>query len=313
MKAIGVTAFGGPEALQVLDIEEPKAGPGEIRLRVAAATVNPVDTMVRKGLAFVSDASPPYVLGMEAAGVVDQIGEGTETELSIGDRALAIVVTSGVHGAYAQHVVVPVASVVRSPSQASDVEAATIPMNGLTAVMALDLLKLPTGATVAIVGAAGAVGGYAVQLAKAAGHRVIADAAPRDRALVTRLGADVVVPRGDTFVEHVLEAAPNGVDGLLDTAGIAKQVAAVVRDNGRIVISAPGAETADERGIVTERTFVPDYADNHAALETLRVLAEDGRLTLRVAETFPFKDAIEAHRTLERGGLRGRIVLRFAD
>lgn len=311
MKAIGVTTFGGPEALELLDLDEPHAGPGEIRLRVNAATVNPVDVLVRKGLAFVSDAPPPFVPGMEAAGVVDQIGEGAETDLVVGDRAIAIVVTSGSHGAYAEHVVVPATSVVRAPGEASDVEAATLPMNGLTACMALDLLELPEGGTVAVVGAAGAVGGYVVQLAKAAGHHVIADAAPRDINLVSDLGADDVVPRGEAFVERVLKIAPDGVDGLVDTAGIAKQVVAAVRDKGRIVSSAPGAELPDERGIRTERTFVPHYAGNHAALDRLRSLVVDGRLTLRVAKTLPLAEAIEAHRLLERGGLRGRIVLHF--
>jgi len=171
MKAIGLTAFGGPEVLRVLDLPVPEAGPGEIRIRVHAATVNPVDTLVRRGIAFVSDAAPPYVPGMDAAGVVEQIGAGVDTDLAVGDHVMAVVVVSGTHGAYAEHVVVPAESVVRVPAGTTEIETATLPMNGLTARMALDLLELPTGATVAVTGAAGAVGGYAVQLAKADGLR----------------------------------------------------------------------------------------------------------------------------------------------
>ena len=177
--------------------------------------------------------------------------------------------------------------------------------------MALDLLELPVGATVAITGAAGAVGGYAVQLAKADGLRVIADAALKDVQLVNDLGADVVLPRGESFPELVRKEIPDGVDGLVDTAGIAQSVARAVRDGGRVATSAPGAALATERGIVTERTFVPNYARHRVALDQLRQLAEQGRLTLRVARTLPVEQAIEAHRLLEIGGLPGRIVLTF--
>lgn len=311
MKAVGLTQFGGPEVLHLLELPVPEPGPGQIRIRVRAATVNPVDAMVRRGQAFVSDAKPPYVPGMEAAGVVEQIAEGTDTDLQVGDRVIAIVVVSGTHGAYAEQLVVPVESVVRAPEGSSDTEAATLPMNGLTARMALDLLELAPGDTVAVVGAAGAVGAYAVQLAKAQGLRVIADASTKDTELVKALGADVVVPRGEQFALQVHQEVPEGVDGLVDTAGIARTVASVVRDGGRVVSSAPGADLPDERGIVSNRTFVPSYARNHTALDQLRALAERGQLTLRVARSLPAERAVEAHQLLDARGLRGRIVLTF--
>ena len=309
MKAMGVTEFGGPERLRLLDLPIPEAGRGQIRIKVRAATVNPVDAMVRQGMAFVSDAPPPYVPGMEAAGVIDRIGEGVDTNLQVGDDVMAIAVVSGTHGAYAEYLVVPAESVVRTPAETTAIEAATLPMNGLTARMALDLLHLPKGGTLAVIGGAGAVGGYAIQIAKAEGFRVIADAAPDDVQLVKELGADLVLPRGGAFTELVRRQLPDGVDGLVDTAGIAVSVAGAVRDNGRIVTSAPGAALAAERGIVTERTFVPNYARNPAALEKLRELAERGQLKLRVARTFPLAQAAEAHRLLAKGGLRGRLVL----
>lgn len=116
MKAVGFTEFGGPEVLQILELPTPEAGPGEVRIRVHAATVNAVDALQRSGPARSPDAQPPFVPGMEAAGVVDQIGPGTGTDLSLGDRVMAIVLPDGVHGAYAERVVVPVNSVVRAPT-----------------------------------------------------------------------------------------------------------------------------------------------------------------------------------------------------
>ncbi|MER6080786.1 NADP-dependent oxidoreductase [Streptomyces sp. NPDC001833] len=313
MKAIGLTEFGGPEVLRVLDLPVPQAGPGEIRIRVHAATVNPVDTLVRRGIAFVSDAEPPFVPGMDAAGVIEQIGEGTDTDLTVGDHVMAVAVVSGTHGAYAEHLVVPAESMVRVPAGVSAVEAATLPMNGLTARMALDLLELPAGATVAVTGAAGAVGGYAVQLAKADGYRVIADAAPKDEQLVKDLGADVVLPRGTEFPELVRKEAPDGVDGLVDTAGVAGLSIGAVRDGGRLASSVGGTQVPGERGIEIRFTFVPQYARERAQLDRLRRLAEEGRLTPRVARTLPAEEAVEAHRLLEAGGNRGRLVLTFSE
>lgn len=115
MRAMGLTAFGGPEVLRVLDLPAPEAGPGGIRIRVDAATVNPVDALVRRGFAFVSDAEPPYVPGpgMDAAAVVEQIGAGVDSDLAVGDRVMAVVVVSGTQGACAEHVVVPAESAVR--------------------------------------------------------------------------------------------------------------------------------------------------------------------------------------------------------
>ncbi|MEU6373559.1 NADP-dependent oxidoreductase [Streptomyces sp. NPDC046909] len=311
MKAVGLTEFGGPEVLRVLDLPIPETGPGEIRIRAHAATVNPVDTLVRRGIAFVSDAEPPYVPGMEAAGVIEEIGAGVDTGLGVGDRVMAVVATSGTHGAYAEHLVVPADSVVRAPAGATDIEAATLPMNGLTAHMALDLLDLPEGATVAITGAAGAVGGYAVQLAKADGLRVLADAAPKDEQLVRGLGADVVLTRGTDFPDLVRKEEPDGVDGLLDTAGIVGLAIRAVRDGGRVASSVGGVQMPSERGIETRNTFVPQYARERGKLDRLRQLAEEGRLTPRIARTLPAEEAVAAHRLLEAGGLRGRVVLTF--
>ncbi|WP_306213419.1 quinone oxidoreductase family protein [Actinoplanes sp. RD1] len=311
MKAVGLTQFGGPEVLQVLDLAVPEVTPGEIRIRVHAAAVNPVDALVRRGIAHVAGIEAPYVPGMDAAGVVEQIGDGVDTDLRVGDNVMAVVLVSGTRGAYAEYVVVPAESVVRAPAGMSHAEAATLPMNSLTARMALDLLDLPAGATLMVTGAAGAVGGSAVQLAKADGYQVIADATPADEQLVKTLGADIVLPRGTEFPDLVRRQMPDGADGLIDTAGIAATVLRAIRDGGRAVSSDRRAAGTGERGIATQHTFVPHYVREHAKLLRIRDLAQQGRLIPRVGQVLPAEQAGEAHRLLDAGGLRGRIVLTF--
>ena len=310
MRAVGVTEFGGPEALHVVELPEVHAGPGEVRLRVHAFAVNPTDTLTRNGAraeALAADP-PPYVPGMDAAGVVDEIGDGAATDLRVGERAMAVVVPSGSHGAYAEYVVLPAGSVARVPAGADDVAAATLPMNALTARQALDLLALPAGATLAVTGAAGSFGGYAIQLAKADGLRVVADASEADEELVRGLGADVVVRRGDGVTDRILEAVPGGVDGLADGAVLDDAVLPAVRDGGGIA-TVRGYTGPDERGISWHPVWVGSYAQEHAKLDRLREQVESGVVTLRVAGAFPADQAPETHRRLEAGGVRGRHVL----
>lgn len=310
MKAIGVEDFGGPEVLHVLDLPVPQAGPGEIRIRITAAAVNPVDSLIRRGLAVSPGTRPPYVPGMDAAGVVDQIGEAVDTDLRVGDRVIAIVVPSGTHGAYAEYVTVPADSVVPAPTGATDEQAATLAANGLTARVALDKLGAHAGQTIAVTGAAGAVGGYVVQLAKADGLRVIADAAPEDETLVKELGADIVLPRGPQYPQQVRDHEPDGVVGLVDAASLGDAAVAAVQEGGTVV-SLRGGDGVRERGVVVTSMVVFDHAREHAKLDGLRHLAQDGWLTLRVAQVLPAEDAVEAHRLLDAGSIRGRVVLTF--
>jgi NADPH:quinone reductase-like Zn-dependent oxidoreductase len=314
-----VTQFGGPEVLHILDLPDPVAGPGQLRLRIHGATVNPTDTLLRSGARadMLRDIPPPYVPGLEAAGVLEQIGEGVATDLRVGDHVMVIVQARGSHGAYSERIVVPAEAVTRVPARASDVEAATLPMNGLTARRALDLLGLGAGQTLAVTGAAGAVGGYAVQLAKADGLWVIADASPDDGQLVEDLGADVVLARGRGFAQQVRRTVPQGVDALVDAALLNELVVPAVRDGGRVA-TVRGSGTREERGITFHQVFVSDYARGQIELnrlrqqlDRLRQQVEDGQVTLRVAQTFWAHRAAEAHRILEAGGTRGRLVLEF--
>jgi NADPH:quinone reductase len=312
MKAIGVFEFGGPDALQVVEVPEPQVGPGQVRIRVHAATVNPTDTGLRSGrrTAQLRDIPPPHVPGMEAAGVVDQIGDDTATDLAVGDHAMAIVLPSGTHGGYAEYVVVPAESVTPVPAGASDIEAATLPMNALTARLALDHLDLRPGDQLAITGAAGALGGYVIQLAKADGFQVVADASPADEQLVRDLGADVVVPRGTDFAKHVRDVLPEGADALVDAAILNNLAVAAVRSGGRIA-TVRGYRGEPDRDIAFYPVMVRTYALEHDKLDQLRQQVEAGQLSLRVARTFPAEQAADAHRALEAGGIRGRIVLWF--
>ena len=206
----------------------------------------------------------------------------------------------------------PARSVAAVPAGADDVAAATLPMNALTARQALDVLALPAGATLAVTGAAGSFGGYAVQLAKADGLRVIADASDADEELVRGLGADVVVRRGADVAERILGVAPDGVDGLADGAVLDDAVLPAVRDGGGIA-TVRGYTGPAERGISWHPLWVGSYAEEHAKLDRLRAQVESGAVTLRVAGVFPAEEAAETHRRLEAGGVRGRHVIRWAS
>lgn len=304
--------YGGPEALEVLDVPDQHAGPGEVRLRVHAAAVNPTDTYVRNGDRAEQQKvdPPPYVPGMDAAGIVDEVGPGVGTGVAVGDRVMAIVLPKGAHGAYRESLVLPAESVAAAPAGSSHVEASTLPMNGLTARRSLDLLGLQPGQIIAVTGAAGAYGGYVVQLAKAAGLVVVADASEADVDLVSSLGADVVLPRGEGFADSVRQCYPDGVDALADGAVQNAAVIAAVRDGGGFT-SVRAFEAPAQRGIAFSVTWVRDYLRNHAALDGLRALVEAGAVTLRVAGTYPPERAAAAHARLEAGGTRGRLVIEF--
>lgn len=313
MRAVGVTKFGSCDELRTLELSKPQAGPGELRIRVRAAAVNPADTVIRSGGAKSgrsAASSPPWVPGMDAAGVLDEIGEGVPPRLHVGDDVMAIVLPAGHHGAYAEYVVVPAESVAKTPAGTSYAEAASLPMNGLTARRALDTLGLSPGDRLAITGAAGTLGGYAIQLARAEGIWVIADASAADEVLVRSSGADLVLARGDDIAQRIRDVVPEGVDALLDAAVLDEKSLPAVRDGGQVA-TFRGYQPKVVRNIRFHRIWVHDYARETAKLEELRRQVEDGTLTLRVACVFDADQAAQAHRQLEAGGTRGRIILAF--
>ena len=309
---MGVTAFGGPQALHLVDVPAELLGSGQVRLRVAAATVNPTDTYLRNGTYAQRDPVKefPYVPGMDVAGELVEIGEGARTALEVGEHVMGIVVPTGAHGGYREDLVLPARSIARVPAGASDAAASTLPMNGLTARLALDLMALQPGQVLAVTGAAGAFGGYVVQLAKAEGLTVVADAAEVDEELVRGLGADVVVRRGDDVAARIRERFPDGVDGLADGSVQDAAVLPAVRDGGAVA-TVRGYRGDGQRDLRVFPVLVRRYAEEAEALDRLRAQVEKGELTLRVAQTYPAAEAAEAHRRLEAGGVRGRLVLTF--
>lgn len=311
MRALTFSQFGGPEVLEVKDLPERTPGPGQVRIRVSAATVNPTDIGFRSGgqAAMVANLQPPYIPGMEMAGVVDAAGEGSSWKP--GDRVMAIVVPRRPEGgAMAEEVVVPSASVARVPDGVSFEQAATLPMNGLTVRLALDLLALKPGQTLAVTGAAGAVGGYAIEMGVADGLRVIAVASPNDEALVKKMGAEALVPRGEEAPKRIRDLVAGGVDGLIDAAVIGAPILPAIKDGGGMAV-VRGFQGESERGITIHQVRVSDYVENQAALEKLAQQVAQGKITLRVQETFPPERAAEAHRKMQAGGIRGRLVIVF--
>jgi len=312
MRAVGVTEFGGPEALHVVDVPDEPLGEGQVRLRVSAAAVSPTDTYARNGTYAKRDGVTtfPVVPGMDVAGVLAEVGPGVQTDLAVGECVMGVVVPTGAHGAYREDLVLPAGSVARVPADVSDVEASTLPMNGLTARLALDRLALEPGQVLAVTGAAGAFGGYVIQLAKAEGLTVVADASEADEQLVRDLGADVVVRRGDDVADRIRERYPDGVDGLADGSVQDAAVLPAVKDGGAVA-TVRGYPGDGARGLRVFPVWVREYAQRADALDELRVAAEKGIVTLRVAAEFPAADAAEAHRRLEAGGVRGRLVITF--
>lgn len=310
-RVVGVEEFGGPEMLRVFDVPERHVGPGEVRLAVRAAAVNPTDTIHRAGgrAEMLRKDPPPYVPGMDVAGVVDEVGAGVD-HVGVGDDVMGIVVPTGSHGGYSESLVLPADSVVRMPAGSTYAEACTLPMNGMTARLALDLLGLPAGSTLAVTGAAGAFGGYMIHLAVAAGLRVIADASEADEDLVLSLGAHEIVRRGPDVAARIRALHPEGVDGLADGSVQSAEVLAAIRDGGAMA-TVRGWDGPGERDIRIHPVWVREIARDRARLDDLRRLAEAGGIALRVARTFPADDAAEAHRVLEAGGTRGRCVIEF--
>ncbi len=310
MRAVGFTRYGGPEVLELVDVPAPVPGEGEIRVRVAAATVNPSDTLFRSGgLADVVTGAPPYVAGLELAGTVESSGPGTRWRP--GDRVAAMTrfIPDG-RGGHSELVVVHGDSAAAVPDGLGLAEAATVPMNGLTVRLALDTLALAPGSVVVVSGAAGAVGGYATQLAAADGLRVVAVVSTADEELVRGLGAEDVVPRGPAAAAQVRELVPEGADALIDAANAGGALLPAVRDGGRVIALRAFAGEA-ERGIEIDLISVRTYLREPEKLAALLALARDGVLTPRIAATFAPAEAAEAHRRLDAGGTRGRLVLDF--
>jgi NADPH:quinone reductase-like Zn-dependent oxidoreductase len=301
MRAVVFEEFGGPEVLKVQDVEEPHAGPGQVRIKVRAVGVNPIDFKVRRGWTkgFI-DPVFPAVPGLEVAGVVDEAGDGAE--FAVGDE----VVGWSDGGAYAEYAIA--GNVARKPAGLSWEQAVAVPVASETGQRALDVVGVKSGETVLIHGAAGAVGSVAVQLAKAAGLTVVGTASPANHEYLRSLGA-VPVQYGEGLLERVRAAAPQGVDAVIDIAGQGGLPESVELRGGteRIVtiadyaaVEALGVEFSGGGG-------TPESI--RSGLESQLQAAADGTLRPRIAQTFELADAAKAQELSESGHARGKIVL----
>ncbi|GAA3080875.1 NADP-dependent oxidoreductase [Streptosporangium carneum] len=309
MRAVVVRSFGGPEALEVEDVPVPRTGAGQVRVRVEAAAVNPVDVATRTGALVefgLVDRREVHGIGWDVAGVVEEVGAGV-TGFAPGDRVIGLADRLDVSlGAYAEQIVLDADALAPAPSGATPAQAATLPLNALTADQALDLLNLTEGQTLLVTGAAGGVGGYAVELAVLRGLRVVAVASPADEKLVRGFGAEFFVPRDAELSTAVRELVPGGTDGAVDAAALGTPALTAVRNGGSLTAVLGGAAPFPLRGTRVANVWV--RADGERLAE-LAGLADEGRLTLRVEDTFPLDQAAAAHERFAGGGLRGRLVL----
>jgi NADPH2:quinone reductase len=308
MRAVTIAKPGGLEVLEVSDRPVRAAGPGEVRIAVKAAAISPTDLLIREhgaGARF----PPPWIPGMDAAGTIESIGADVD-RLRVGDRVMAATTPQRLEGgAQIAMLVVPAACVTTMPSGSTFAEASTLPMNGLTALLGLELMGLRAGQTLAVSGGAGWLAYLMIVLAKLRGLRVLADAKPAEMELVRSYGADVVVARGDRFCEEIRVAVPAGVDALFDTALLLRSAFPALRDGGVMVPVRGWDGSATERGIEIRPVFVSEALERTDWLEQLRDLTSRGALRPRVAAEYPVERVADAQRAMAAGGLRGRAVL----
>jgi enoyl reductase len=303
-KAIVFTEYGGPEVLHLADVPDTEPGPGEVRIRVRAAGVQPADTRLRSGAwqSFMPVTFPAR-LGFEAAGVVDAVGPSVEGsgghDFFPGDEVLGPVA-----GGYADTVVADDKLLVRKPIELSWAEAGALSASGQTASTALDELSVGRGETLLVHAAAGGVGQFAIQLAAARGARVIGTASEQNHDFVRSLGA-IPVAYGPGLADRVRALAPEGVDAAFDAAGgQALEVSVeLVADRDRIgtIVDQAAAKRLGLRWINARRSA--------ERLGALAELCRIGQLNVAIWKEFPLAEAAAAHRESEGRHLRGKIVL----
>jgi NADPH:quinone reductase-like Zn-dependent oxidoreductase len=306
MRAITYSKFGSADVLELTDQPEPHIGPDTLLVRVKAASVNPVDWKIRQGyLEGLIDTVFPAVPGWDVAGVVEQVGLDTP-EFQVGDEVYGYVRKDTVQGGtFAELVAAPVRTLAHKPASLSFEEAAAVPLAGLTAYEAIQRAGVAEGQTVLVHAAAGGVGAFAVQIAKALGARVVGTASEANHEFLRALGAEPVT-YGDGLVGRVRAIAPDGIDVALDFVG-GEAVAAsaeLLADGGTIAsITDPAARTEHGGHYVWVRPSV-------AALDALTALFDAGKLSVEIAQVFDLADAADAHRASETGHTRGKVVVR---
>ncbi|KKO51225.1 NADP-dependent oxidoreductase [Paenibacillus sp. DMB20] len=301
MKAAAINAFGPPDVLKIMELDRPEAGPGQVRVKVKAAGVQPFDCAVRSS-GWVPPGLKirfPQILGNEFAGIVDQVGEGV-ADFSIGSEVMGWAMLA----CYAEYVVVGTDQLVRKPQGMPWEEAGVLTASGQTAHTALEELGVGQGDTVLIHAASGGVGTMAVQLGRAWGATVIGTASESNHEYLRSLGA-IPVTYGEGLVERVRLLAANGVDAAFDAAGDEALRASLqlVENRDRIgtIVSFELASQSGVKSIRSQRSV--------RRLNELAELYAEGKLKIHVRRTFPLEQAAEAHRAVEKGHGRGKIAL----
>jgi NADPH:quinone reductase-like Zn-dependent oxidoreductase len=306
-----MTALGGPEVLELQEVERPELIPTEVLVRITAAGINPVDWKTRqRGGYQQATGRPPLILGWDIAGVVEEVDPDV-TRFAPGDRVFGMPWFPRVAGGYAEYATSPARQLARTPDALSDEQAGGLPLAGLTAWQALvDVAEVGEGTRVLIHAAAGGVGHLAVQIAKARGAHVVGTAREEKHEFLRELGVDEPVD----YTAAPFEEAVSDIDVVFDLiAGEEYGLRSLetLREGGlwlcipADVPDAVAAAASEQSKRAISFLVEPDYA----GLEHLAALADEGRLTVVVEETYPLAQAAEAHRRLEEGRARGKIVL----
>ncbi|UNO43013.1 NADP-dependent oxidoreductase [Streptomyces sp. MST-110588] len=309
MRAVTQYSFGGPEVLELTEVARPRPSLNEVLVRVRAAGVNPIDAHVRSG-ALPLLGRPPFTVGWDISGVVEEVAPGVSRFVP-GDEVYGMPYIPLAANGYAEYTVAPSRQLARKPATIGHVQAAGLPLAGLTAWQALaDAARVQDGQRVLVHGGGGGVGHLAVQIAKALGAEVLATASAAKHGFVRELGADEVI---DYRAVDFADAAGGGVDVVVDTVGGETAVRSldVLRPGGVLVTivemrNTDLAKQADHRGL---RFFGVTAEPDHCALEALAELVDAGKLRSHVAHGLPLADAARAHRLIGSGSTTGKIVL----
>ncbi|MDQ8701632.1 NADP-dependent oxidoreductase [Streptomyces sp. LHD-70] len=310
MKAIALDTYGSPDELRVADLAEPKVAPGEVLVRVRAAGVNPVDwKLAAGGLDPIMETRFPLIPGWDVAGVVEANGLDAD-DFAPGDEVYGYIRKDWAqNGGYAEQVSASVRMLAKKPAALDWNQAAGVPLAGLTALQSLRRVGVGAGDTVLIHAAAGGVGAFGVQIAVAAGARVIGTASKRNHDFLRELGAEPVT-YGDGLVDRVRALAPEGVDAVLDFVGggVAEVSVPLLKQAPQGARSARLASIADGDvlGLGGHHVWVRPDAEG---LTELAVLAEAEKLRVHVDHALPLERAGEAWRLSQEGRTRGKIVL----
>lgn len=305
MKAAFFMKNGGPEVMQYGDVEDPVAGAGQVLVDVHAASVNGADWKVRSG-SYAPITKFPYVAGRDFSGTVAVLGDGVK-DLKVGDPVFGVV-EQVADGCYAEKVAIKSSIVAKKPDGLTHIEAAALALIGLTALVSIeDTLQLKSGETILIQGGAGGVAGFAVQVAKHIGARVITTASAANHDYLRKLGADQIIDYSKEDFTRVV----SGVDAVFDTVGgdVTQRSFAVLRPGGRAAFIGSGpAAPASPRSDVT--SLRPKVGRDRAHLERIVELVAKGAVRVPEIKTYSLSQAAEAHRVSEGRHLRGKLVFK---